>query len=164
MDALTNEIITHVDAAIKLEEEGIKFYSEMASKTLHHYGKVMFERLATEEAKHKEILTKVKEDLRNEERIKASILEIAEPIDFKEVFSERDKKREDIAKDYLSALTFAIKAEEKSYLAYKELEDMTSIDELKKVFNGLAHFEKIHWDNFKDELQFIADNPMAANI
>jgi len=78
-----------------------------------------------------------------------------------DIFPAKNKTKKGITRDYISALTYAINIEEKSYNFYKELEQMTEIPELKKLFKDLSKFEQEHLQLFKSELEFVQANPMS---
>ncbi len=156
------EILKHIDAAIKLEETGIVVYSDMVKKTKNFYAGNMFERLANEEKKHKGILLNVKREILKDEEIERIDVRDVNPVNFKEIFVDRNKTTEEITQDYITALVFAVKAEEKSYLEYKELESISDDKKLKLLFDSLAKFEKNHWDNLRDELDFIEKSQIGA--
>ena len=153
----------HLDAAIKLEQKGIKKYTEFSKKTQNYYGKLMFERLALEEEKHALILESWKErldSLKVEKGFDASTR--LTTINASDIFPARRKDKKGITKDYITALTYAIDIEEKSYDYYKELEHITEDPELKKLFKELSKFEHEHMKLFKKELDFAQSNPMAT--
>lgn len=163
IDIVSNkELVKHLTAAIKLEQEGVKKYTEFSKKTKNYYGKLMFERLSIEEEKHALILESWKEKL-DSLRIEKEFAQVATltSIKARDIFPVRKKATTGITKDYITALAYAINIEEKSYTFYKELEQMTDIPELKQLFSDLSKFEHEHLNLFKSELEFVQSNPMS---
>jgi rubrerythrin len=156
-----HSMIKHLNAGIKLEQEGLNKYNQFAKKTKNYYGKLMFERLALEEEKHVLVLESWKEKLDNLEPEK-EFKEVTELVSIKpaDIFPDRKKTDSGITKDYLSALSYALEIEDKTYVFYKELEELVEEKELKKMFGNLAQFEKEHLILFKKELEFVKKNPI----
>ena len=156
-----HSMMKHLNAAIRLELEGIKKYTEFAKKTKNYYGKLMFERLAMEEEKHVLLLESMKEklDLLKPEKEFKNVIELV-AIKASDIFPNRKKTVSGITKDYISALSYAIEIEDKTFTFYKELEELTEEKEMKKMFGNLAHFEKEHLNLFKKELTFVKQNPI----
>lgn len=159
----TKEMKKHIDAAIKLEQQGIQKYTDFSKKTQNYYGKLMFERLAMEEEKHALILESWREKLDNL-RTEKEFNETTKLTSIKaeDIFPTRKKDKKGITKDYISALIYAIDIEEKAFDFYKELEHIAEDPKLKQLFKDLSKFEQEHMKLFKSELDFAQSNPMAS--
>lgn len=160
--ATKDEMLKHLDAAIQLEQEGVKKYTEFSKETQNYYGKLMFERLTIEEEKHALILESWKEKL-DKMQLEKEFAETTklESINAVEIFPTTARTTKGITKDYISALTYAIDIEEKSSHFYKELEQLAENLELKKLFEDLSKFEQEHVHLLKTELDFVQSNPMS---
>jgi rubrerythrin len=158
-----HSMMKHLNAAIKLEQAGIKKYADFAKKTKNYYGKLMFERLAMEEEKHVLLLESMKEklDMLTPEKEFRKVTELMS-IKASDIFPDRKKTTAGITSDYITALTYAIEIEDKTFTFYKELEELAEEKEMKKMFGNLAQFEKEHLNLFKKELEFVQKNPMSV--
>jgi rubrerythrin len=98
--------------------------------------KTMFEELAQEEQKHREILEGVeKKDVSEYKLEKIPDLKIGD-------FVEEEEFSPDM--DYASALRFAMKREEHSLKLYNHMAEGTDDPELKKLFSAFAQEEAKH--------------------
>jgi rubrerythrin len=158
------EMLRHIDAAIKLEQEGIKKYTEFAKNSKNYYGKLMFERLAMEEEKHAIILEEWKERLSKAEP-EQDLTEATNLVSIKasDIFPGKDRSLKGITKDYVTALRFAVDIEDKSNHFYAELAEITADKKMSALFEDLAKFELEHLKLFKSELTFVQSNPMSFN-
>jgi len=111
--------------AVRIEENGEKFYRQAAQATKDEEAKYIFNDLAAEETKHKEIfkgfLAKA-DELNPKETYTGEYFDyLKEYIDNKIIFArELDKPVADV-KDTLSALSFAMQRELDSILYYHEV-------------------------------------------
>ena len=128
-----NEVITF---AIRKEAEAYNLYTTYSQLAKNPGTKVMFEELAKEEQKHREILEVVeKKDVSEYKLETIPDLKIGDFIDEHE-FSPN--------MDYASALRFAIKREEYSLKLYNHMAEGTDDPQLKKLFSALAQEEAKH--------------------
>jgi rubrerythrin len=127
------EVITF---AIRKEAEAYNLYKTYSQLTKTPGLKQMFEELAQEEQKHREILEGVEKKNVTEYKIeKIPNLKIGD-------FVEEQEFSPDM--DYASALRFAIKREEHSLNLYNHMAEGTDDPELKKLFSALAQEEAKH--------------------
>jgi rubrerythrin len=127
------EVITF---AIRKEAEAYNLYITYSQLVKTPGLKKMFEELAQQEQKHREILEGVeKKDVTRYELKKIPDLKIGD-------FVEEEKFSPDM--DYASALRLAIKREEASLRLYNHIANGTNDPELKKLFSVLAQEESKH--------------------
>jgi len=127
------EVITF---AIRKEAEAYNLYITYSQLVKNPGTKVMFEELAKEEQKHREILQGVEKKELSEYKVeKVPDLKISDFIDEQEFSPDMD---------YASALRMAIKREEHSLKLYNHIAEGTENPELKKLFAVLAQEESKH--------------------
>lgn len=127
------EIITF---AIRKEAEAYNLYKTYSQLARTPGIKTMFEELAQQEQKHREILEGVEKKNVSEYKLeKIPNLKIGD-------FVEEEEFSPDM--DYASALRFAIKREEHSLKLYNHMAEGTDDPELKKLFSALAQEEAKH--------------------
>lgn len=127
------EVITF---AIRKEAEAYNLYKTYSQLTKTPGLKTMFEELAQEEKRHREILEQIdRKDVSEYKLEKIPDLKIGD-------FVEEQEFSPDI--DYASALRFAIKREEHSLELYNHMAEGTDDPQLKKLFSALAQEEAKH--------------------
>jgi rubrerythrin len=127
------EVVTF---AIRKEAEAYNLYKTYSQKVKTPGLKTMFEELAQEEQKHRQILEGVeKKDVSEYKLGKIPNLKIGD-------FVEEQRFSPDM--DYASALRLAIKREEYSLKLYNHMTQGTDDPELKKLFLVLAQEESRH--------------------
>jgi len=127
------EVITF---AIRKEAEAYNLYTTYSQLAKNPGTKVMFEELAKEEQKHREILQGVeKKDVSEYKLEKIPDLKIADFMDEQEFSPDMD---------YASALRLAIKREEHAFKLYHHMAEGTDNSQLEKLFSTLAQEESKH--------------------
>lgn len=127
------EVVTF---AIRKEAEAYNLYITYSQLAKNQGTKVMFEELAGQEQKHREILEGVeKKDVSEYKLETIPDLKIGDFVDEQEFSSDMD---------YASALRFAIKREEFSLRLYNLMAERAEDPELKKLFSALAQEESKH--------------------
>jgi rubrerythrin len=127
------EVITF---AIRKEAEAYNLYTTYSQLSKNPGTKVMFEELAKEEQKHREILQAVeKKDVSKYKLEKIPDMKISDFIDEQEFSPDMD---------YASALRLAIKREEYAFKLYNHTAGTTDDPELKMLFSALAQEESKH--------------------
>ncbi len=122
--------------AIRKEAEAYNLYKTYSQLTKTPGLKTMFEELAQEEQRHRQILEGVgKKDLSGYKLEEIPDLKIGD-------FVEEEEFSPDM--DYASALRFAIKREEHSLKLYNDMAEGTGDQELKMLFSALAQEEAKH--------------------
>jgi rubrerythrin len=147
--------------AIKMEEEGKKYYLLSAEKTKNILGKKLFEKLAEYEDLH---IKKIKEvfDSLNENKKIGFITSISGDVKElrKNIFSEEIKnidKNVKIDDDDLSALKEGMRLEEKSENYYMELAKKTNDFFEKRFYLTLSYEERGHYLLLFDSLEYLTN-------
>jgi rubrerythrin len=127
------EVITF---AIRKEAEAYNLYTTYGQLSKNPGTKVMFEELAKEEQKHREILQGVEKKDASEYKLeKIPDMKISDFIDEQEFSPDMD---------YASALRLAIKREEYAFKLYNNMAGGADDPELKMLFSALAQEESKH--------------------
>ena len=127
------EVVTF---AIRKEAEAYNLYTTYGQLSKNPGTKVMFQELAKEEQKHRQILEGVKkEDVTEYKLEKIPDMKISDFIDEQEFSPDMD---------YASALRLAIKREEHAFKLYNHMAQGTDDAQLKKLFSTLAQEESKH--------------------
>ena len=127
------EVITF---AIRKEAEAYNLYTTYSQLVKNPGTKVMFEELAGQEQKHREILEGVeKKDVSEYKLEKIPDMKISDFIDEQEFSPDMD---------YASALRLAIKREEFAHRLYNLMAEKADDPEIKKLFSTLAQEESKH--------------------
>ena len=127
------EVVTF---AIRKEAEAYNLYTTYSQLVKNPGTKVMFEELAKEEQKHREILEGVEKKDFSEYKL--------EEIPDMKISNFVDEQKFSPDMDYASALRLAIKREEFSLGLYNLMAERTDDPELKKLFSALAQEESKH--------------------
>ncbi|MFN2362748.1 MAG: ferritin family protein [Halarsenatibacteraceae bacterium] len=127
--------------ALEFEKENRKFYEECASGTSDKTLKSVFKELASEEAKHEEIVQALADD-RNVESVQSNInMRAKEAFDeIADKFNESDLMPEGQVEIYKKAKELEIKS--KNF--YKDHAEETDNKTIERVFNELSNEEKKH--------------------
>lgn len=134
--------------AIRIEENGEKFYRTMAEKINQPEAKTLFGALADEEVKHKktyEGMVKGLENYEPPENYPGEYFEYLKAYANNHIFTE-DQLLSKIAdiKDAESALTFAMARELDSILYYQEIKKMVPKNDQDKI-DGIIDEERKHY-------------------
>jgi len=127
------EVVTF---AIRKEAEAYNLYTTYSQLAKNPGTKVMFEELAGQEQKHREILQGIEKKDVSEYRLeKIPDLKISDFVDEQEFSPDMD---------YASALRLAIKREEFAHRLYNLMAEKADDPEIKKLFSTLAQEESKH--------------------
>jgi rubrerythrin len=127
------EVVTF---AIRKEAEAYNLYTTYGQLSKNPGTKVMFQELAKEEQRHREILEGVKkEDVTAYKLEKIPDMKISDFVDEQEFSPDMD---------FASALRLAIKREEHALKLYNHMAQGTDDVQLKKLFSSLAQEEAKH--------------------
>ena len=131
--------------AVKIEEEGMAFYKEMAEKTKNKDAKELYEFLVGEEAKHKVIFQELKDVLSKDvspgtygDEYNSYMRALVESVVFK-----KDDKRKAGLQDEADVLDYAIDKEKDSILFYLGMKEMVSPENQVNV-EKIINEERLH--------------------
>lgn len=149
-----------LEIAMKLEEDGKKFYTAASGKTTSTFASDMFSSLAQDEDTH---LAKVKEiynKLKEERAWPKVVTSIGDVVKTKAVFPTDAKGMDMTEKDIsesINVLKLGIEMEEKSYKFYNELAEKAADPFEARFFIALAHEERGHYLTLWDYREYLED-------
>jgi rubrerythrin len=134
--------------AIRIEENGEKFYRQMAKKLDEKKVKELFSFLADEEVKHKKIYEEMVSEIEKYEPFEAypgEYFAYLRAYADEKIFNQK-KLDKDIAavKDALSAVEFAMERELDSILYYREMQNLVHENQRKKI-GDILNEERNHY-------------------
>ncbi len=129
--------------AIRVEQQGRKFYLKVAERTADEKGQAMFYSLASDEVEHLNILVNEYQALTNNE----PWLSVEQAKGTEPMFSLFPDEAEETAipQDDVGALKFAMDFEQKGYEMYKKSSSEATDATAKAVFQHLAREENRHF-------------------
>lgn len=143
--------------AIQMETDGVKFYSELADKTLHPMGRAMFRSFVEDEKSHikrlRALLSDHSEKNQTQEKSQASPRKRLITI-FRQMGEEVIKKV-DAGTNDIAAVKLAMELEEKGVEFYEKAarEAHDAVD--RETYRFLAGEEKVHFSILKNTLEFL---------
>lgn len=160
------EVKEHLEAlslALKTEEDGYQFFSEMANKASNEFARKLFQTLAMDEMKHIALIKKFYEALvrqgKWEEIRKEDLKEFSSVNEIRTVFKEAVEKAKKgefpAAGSDIEAYEHALKFEDDGATMYEELYQK-STDQAARVFYAfLRDMEQGHYDTFKRAIDYL---------
>ncbi|KKO19800.1 MAG: hypothetical protein DCC43_06970 [Candidatus Brocadia sp.] len=143
--------------ALQMETDGVKFYSELADKTLHPMGRAMFRSFVEDEKAHIKRLRALLSDHSGKsqarEKSQASPGERLVTI-FKQM-GEAAKKKVDAGANDIAAVKLAMELEEKGTAFYEKAARETEDAVERETYRFLAGEEKVHFSILKNTLDFL---------
>jgi rubrerythrin len=143
--------------AIKMEEEGKKFYLQSAGKAKSQLAKQLFQQLAREEDNHARKIEEIYEQLQTEGSLGEWVTGVNEPSRLEKVFSGSLVKKAGVQATEIKALQFALGMEEKSIKLYEGLAQKTRVLPEKRFYLGLSLEERGHYLKLMDSIEFLTD-------
>ncbi len=150
--------------AVRIEENGERFYRGAAQTLADREVKDLFNHLADEEVKHKRIFESMLSKMENyqmDERYSGEYLEYLRAyIDDKIVFNKRDVDRElREVQDVRSALQFAMHREMDSILYFLEMKNLVSKGQQNSI-EKIVEEERRHFTILSHALKSLASPPL----
>lgn len=143
--------------ALQMEMDGIKFYSDLANKTLHPMGKAMFKSFVEDEKSHakrlRALLTVRSEKGQTKEKNVVSPREKLITI-FRNL-GEESKKKVSATTNDIEAVRLAMGLEEKGIEFYEQAAKEASDPRDSETYRFLAGEEKMHFNILKNTLEFL---------
>jgi len=148
--------------AIQMEMDGIKFYSDLAAKTLHPMGKAMFKSFIEDEKLHakrlRALLSTQNETGQVKDKSAANPRERLVTI-FKEMGSEL-KKKVNVNTNDIEAVKLAMGIEEKGIKFYEQAAKETCKNKDSETYRFLAGEEKTHFSILKNTLEYLENTEL----
>ncbi|MCC7212809.1 MAG: hypothetical protein E3K40_08715 [Candidatus Brocadia sp.] len=143
--------------ALQMETDGVKFYSELAEKTLHPMGRAMFRSFVEDEKAHikrlRALLSGHSGKNQTQEKSQASPRKRLITI-FRQM-GEEVKKKVDTGTNDIAAVKLAMELEEKGVEFYEKAARETHDAVDRETYRFLADEEKVHFDILKNTLEFL---------
>lgn len=149
-----------LEAAIKFEEDGRKFFLDASEKTKQKYGKLMFRSIADAELEHIERIREVYDSLTKTGDWPDRPALFTAKAALKNIFEEAREQLDQNVKaetDDIEAIKMAREYEEKGLRFYQDLADRAKALIEKKFYNQLAYEERGHLLIFQDMHEYFID-------
>ena len=142
-------------AAIRMETDGIQFYNDLATKTLHPMGKAMFKSFAEDEKSHAKRLSSL---LSNDNEASSSGKKRpAHPgervVSIFQKMGKELRNKVDVNTNDLEAVRLAMKMEESGTKFYEQAAKDACNTKDAETYRFLANEEKIHCSILKNTLE-----------
>ncbi|GAB63373.1 MAG: DUF2202 domain-containing protein [Candidatus Jettenia sp.] len=148
--------------ALQMEIDGIKFYTDMASKTFHPMGKAMFRSFIEDEKMHakriKTLLFTHKEAV--QEREKTAINPKERLINIFQDMGDELKQKVNANTNDIEAVKLAITIEENGIKFYEQAAKDAHDRREKDVYHFLASEEEIHCTILKNTLEYLENTEL----
>jgi len=154
------ERLKALEIAIKLEEDGKKFYFDAREKATSTFAKEMFVSLAKDEDVHLKKVKAVYQTLKEGKEWPKIVTSIGDFVKIKAVFPRDAKDLRITEKDIsgsIKVLELGIEMEEKSIDLYNNLADNASDPFEVRFFFALAHEERGHYLSLWDYREYLKD-------
>jgi rubrerythrin len=149
-----------LEIAMKLEEDGTKFYMDASEKATSAFAKDMFTSLAKDEDVHLEKVKEIYKKLKEERAWPKVVTSIGDVVKTKAVFPEDAKDlhmtEEDISES-VKVLKIGIEMEEKSIKFYDELAEKATDPFEARFYLALVHEERGHYLSLWDYREYLED-------
>ncbi|HHT9110617.1 MAG TPA: ferritin-like domain-containing protein [Candidatus Brocadiaceae bacterium] len=145
--------------ALQMEMDGIKFYSDLANKTLHPMGRAMFKSFVEDEKLHAKRIRLLlssppeieKKDGKNpQERLSTIFREMGEEL----------KKKVNVNTNDIEAVRLALKIEEDGIRFYEKAVKDTTDGKEREMYRFLAGEEKVHLGILKNTLEYLENTEL----
>jgi rubrerythrin len=148
--------------ALQMEMDGIKFYSDLANKTLHPMGKAMLKSFVEDEKSHAKrlrALLSVRKE-KNQAKTKSEVSPRERLITIFQKAGEELKKKVSATTNDIEAVRLAIGLEEKGIKFYEQAAKEASDEKDCETYRFLAGEEKAHFSILKNTLEFLEKTEM----
>jgi len=163
MEKLPDTLQEILQKSIKLEQEGVKYYTESAAKIKNSVGKRMLERLANDEKNH---IVRFKEiyDAVNNKTMGSVTIKKIEPTTFEEIFNRLKDQLDgaieelgEIGVDDAEIIEMALDLENTTRFFYQQAAEKADDPKIAELYTLLAKEEKAHYDVLNKALEFLDD-------
>ena len=154
------ERLKALEIAMKLEEDGKKFYTDACKRITNAFAKYMFGLLAKDEDVHREKVKEIYIKLKEEREWPKVVTDIGDVVMTKAVFPGDAKTLNMTKKDIsesVKVVKMGIEMEEKSIKFYNELAEKATDHFERRFFLALAHEERGHYLSLWDYREYLED-------
>jgi rubrerythrin len=142
------KLLQIVKDAIRVENDGYRFYRLVEEKTADPKGKEVFASLAKDETNHMQILKNLYQSIKQDKELKLDELKdmkhILETTSESPIFSEAFKTRLNQSHFEMTALSIGILLEKNSIEFYKKFAEEAESQDVKQLFDYLSEWEGEH--------------------
>ena len=157
---MNEERLKALEIAMKLEEDGKKFYMDASEKATSAFVKDMFRSLAKDEDVHLEKVKEIYKKLKEEREWPKVVTSIGDVVKTKAVFptdvKDLNMTEEDISES-VKVLKIGIEMEEKSIKFYDELAEKATDPFEARFYLALVHEERGHYLSLWDYREYLED-------
>ena len=143
-----------LELAMKMETDAISFYTEAAQKTRYPAGKKMFQTIAEDEKRHREMISQVIKGLGVTSKDVSPLRNVTTV--FAALKDEMMQKVE-ATTDELEAFKIAMKMEQEGRAFYEKTLSQVKTEKEKALFERLIREEQQHYEIFSNTYQFLSD-------
>ncbi|HUV80755.1 MAG TPA: ferritin family protein [Candidatus Bathyarchaeia archaeon] len=154
------ERLKALEIAIKLEEDGKRFYTDASEKATSTFAKDIFGSLAKDEEVHLEKVKEIYDKLKEERAWPKVVTSIGDVVKTKAVFPTDAKDlnmTEEEISESVNVLKTGIEMEEKSITFYNGLAEKATDHFETRFFIALAHEERGHYLSLWDYREYLED-------
>ncbi len=152
-----DSILKILQLAIKMEQDGKKFYLRVSQESRHELGKKLMATLAGEEDIHRQQFEKIFEAIRQKKAWPKTDFHPDKGRHIQTIFAEAIKESVAATENEQDAVTVAINMENQSYDLYKNQSLSAENTTEKQFFEALASEERGHQIALNDYLEFLKD-------
>jgi rubrerythrin len=152
-----DKILQILQLAIKMEQDGKKFYLRVSQESQHELGKKLMATLAAEEDIHRQQFEKIFEGIRKQHAWPKTDFHPDKGRNIKTIFSQASKETKPATTTEQDAVKVAINMENQSYDLYKNQAGLAADQTEKTFFEALAGEERGHQIALTDYLEFLKD-------
>jgi rubrerythrin len=149
-----------LEAAIKFEKDGRKFFLDASRKTKQRYGQLMFQSIADAELEHIERIREVYDSLTKTGEWPDMPALFTPRAPLRNIFEDAREQLDQNVKaetDDIEAVTMAREYEEKGLRFYQDLADRAKVLIEKKFYQQLVYEERGHLLIFQDMHEYYID-------
>ena len=157
-----DKVLQILQLAIKMEQDGKKFYHRVSRESQHKLGQTLLERLAAEEDIHRQQFEKIYEAISEKEAWPKTDFHPNKGQVIRTVFAQAAKETHPSTATEQDAIKVAIDMENQSYELYKTQSKSATSNGEKTFFEALAGEERGHQIALNDYLEYL-ENPADWN-
>ena len=146
-----------LDQAIRMEEEGKKFYLESAAHVKSDLARKIFEELAVQEDYHIIMIRKIYDGMSRDQSLSQWITSSHDTLKLEKIFKDSLLQKAEVSEDDLAALRFGVEREEKSIAYYETLAGAAETYFEKRFFLSLSYEERGHYLRIMDAIEYLTD-------
>ncbi len=150
-----DKVLQVLQLAIKMEQDGKKFYLRVSQESQHELGKKLMATLAGEEDVHRQQFEKIFESIRQKKAWPKTDFHPDKGRNIKTIFAQAMKELKPSTQTEQDAVTVAINMENQSYDLYKNQAGSAAGETEKNFFEALAGEERGHQIALTDYLEFL---------